>query len=120
MSEFNKDYLIENERMLSGETDRNVEQKQTGSDSEGKRVVPNSFIKEDMDGNTSVDSADLLIEEILREFSSTRSSKKVEEEELDDEVAKILKSVQESLDLEKERMMLQVSSLPMLDEERFT
>jgi cation transport ATPase len=103
MSEFNKDYLIENERMLSGETDRNVEQKQTGSDSEGKRVVPNSFIKEDMDGNASVDSADLLIEEILREFSSIRSSKKVEEEELDDEVAKILKSVQESLDLEKER-----------------
>ena len=101
MSEYNKDHLVDSERMLSGETDANVGQAKAGSGGEGGRSAPGSSIRDDLNGNGSVDSTDMLIDEILREFATDRRRKRAGDEELDDEVAKILMAVQSSLDLEK-------------------
>lgn len=100
MSEYNKDYLDENERKLSGETE-GYTGPQAGSDGKDKRVAPDSTAHDVSGGDVSVDSTDLFVEEILREFAGIGRRKKADAEELDDEVAKILKSVQSSLDLEK-------------------
>ena len=74
MSEYNKDYLDENERKLSGETE-GYTGPQAGSDGKDKRVAPDSTAHDVSGGDVSVDSTDLFVEEILREFAGSAGEK---------------------------------------------